>query len=66
MGLFSPSMAKSKVPEGLRPTIEGDLEELLVFVNFLKEHHGKLVVVCGHHSDSVVLGSNVTCMVDGE
>ena len=66
MGLFSPSMTKSKVPEGVRPTIEGDLEELPVFVNFLEEHRGNLVVVCGHHSDSVALDSRVTCMVDSE
>ena len=63
MGLFFPNTNRSQVP-GVRPTIEGDLEELPVFVNCLEEHRGNLVVVCGHHSDSVALSSNVTCMAD--
>ena len=66
MGLFSPSMNRSQVSEGVRRTIECNLDVLLVVENFLEVQYGKLVVVCGHHSGSVVLRSSVTCMVDGE
>ena len=66
MGLFSPSMNKSWVAPGVRPTIEDDLDILLVVINFLEVQYGKLVVVCGHHLCSVALDSSVTCMVDGE
>lgn len=51
---------------GWGPTIEGDLEELLVFENFLEEHHGKLVVVGGRHSHTVALHSRVSCGEDSE
>lgn len=66
MGLFSLSMTKSRVPVGARPTIEVDLDVLLVVVNFLEVQYGKLIVVCGHHLRSVILDSSVTFMVDGE
>lgn len=39
---------------------------LLVVVNFLEVHYGKLIVVCRHHSCSVPQVIIVTCMVDGE
>lgn len=51
---------------GWGPTVEGDLEELLVFENFLEEHHGKLVVVGGRHSYTVALHSRVSCGEDSE
>lgn len=49
-----------------RPTVEGRLEVLLVLVNLLEVHYGKLVVVGSCHSHSIALHPGEACGEDGE